>query len=378
MSHSLTIVAFRQGSTLSSLLAPFDENLEVAPYIDFTLEDSAKQQQESIQTVTENIEAEMRKKPEARNVEWLTKAEPYKAQLLSQTPEQYHAERCEGHDHKNENGEPLTTYNPNSRWDWFSVGGRWVGFFKVKEGVTVTSEPADWTEPFPTQEAPQPVEVAADAVDLGALGQTTPRVAFRGDIPYCMPNEAPPVYPPGWADIALKRDIDFEGTMADASNKAGISWDLARSILDPLIATLPPYIPWESFQERVKGEEKLDIDEAREAYHNQPIVLQWKVREGERPTGNPESPEEILWNLRAWSEIDVFLVTREEHCQKAAFGSITPFAFLVDGEWIEKGKMGWFGCVSDEKERHLWLDQAKAIMDRIPDDYYLAAVDVHI
>lgn len=26
--------------------------------------------------------------------------------------------------------------NPNRKWDWYSLGGRWTGFFKVKEGST--------------------------------------------------------------------------------------------------------------------------------------------------------------------------------------------------------------------------------------------------
>jgi len=29
----------------------------------------------------------------------------------------------------------VSTYNPNSKWDWYSVGGRWTGMFKLKEGA---------------------------------------------------------------------------------------------------------------------------------------------------------------------------------------------------------------------------------------------------
>lgn len=31
--------------------------------------------------------------------------------------------------------EPYKTYNPNSKWDWYQVGGRWTGFFKNKKGA---------------------------------------------------------------------------------------------------------------------------------------------------------------------------------------------------------------------------------------------------
>lgn len=32
-----------------------------------------------------------------------------------------------------ENDNLLTTYNPNSKWDWYSIGGRWDGFLVLKE-----------------------------------------------------------------------------------------------------------------------------------------------------------------------------------------------------------------------------------------------------
>lgn len=30
-------------------------------------------------------------------------------------------------------GNLLTTYNPDSKWDWYSIGGRWSGFLPLKE-----------------------------------------------------------------------------------------------------------------------------------------------------------------------------------------------------------------------------------------------------
>lgn len=63
-----------------------------------------------------------------------------------------------------------STYNPLSKWDWYSVGGRWSGFFKMKEGVT-------------------PVVGESSAFDI------KPR--------------------PGYGDIARKCDIDFDGMEKD-------------------------------------------------------------------------------------------------------------------------------------------------------------------
>jgi len=39
---------------------------------------------------------------------------------------------------KKENGEwhEFSTYNPDSKWDWYLLGGRWSGMIKLKEGKT--------------------------------------------------------------------------------------------------------------------------------------------------------------------------------------------------------------------------------------------------
>lgn len=33
----------------------------------------------------------------------------------------------------NEKDELVSTYNPDSKWDWYSIGGRWGGFLPLKE-----------------------------------------------------------------------------------------------------------------------------------------------------------------------------------------------------------------------------------------------------
>ena len=32
------------------------------------------------------------------------------------------------HERFNDQGEPLSTYNPDSKWDWWVIGGRWDGW----------------------------------------------------------------------------------------------------------------------------------------------------------------------------------------------------------------------------------------------------------
>jgi hypothetical protein len=54
------------------------------------------------------------------------------------------------------------------------------------------------------------------------------------------------------------------------------------------------------------------------------------------------------------------------------------FAILTpEGEWIERGSMGWWGCVSDEKDPDAWKGQVRVVLDRYRDSI-AAGVDCHI
>lgn len=69
-------------------------------------------------------------------------------------------------------------------------------------------------------------------------------------------------------------------------------------------------------------------------------------------------------------------MTKEEYVENASrfstFAVITP-----DGKWHEKGKMGWWACVSDEKEN--WKDDYyEAFIKNANPEYWLAIVDCHI
>ena len=55
------------------------------------------------------------------------------------------------------------------------------------------------------------------------------------------------------------------------------------------------------------------------------------------------------------------------------------FAMLTaDGEWHEKGSMGWFGMVSDEKPQEEWDVKQKQMVEDVADEDWLVVVDVHI
>lgn len=55
------------------------------------------------------------------------------------------------------------------------------------------------------------------------------------------------------------------------------------------------------------------------------------------------------------------------------------FAYLDgDGIWYEKGEMGWWGCVANEKDKTTWRDSQIALLNKFRKGYRVYAVDCHI
>lgn len=105
----------------------------------------------------------------------------------------------------------------------------------------------------------------------------------------------------------------------------------------------------------------LSIKEARETYHDQvAIKLIRKMYD------NP------------FFDVDQFLASRDEYISQKEFEGISCFAILHDGNWIQKGDMGWWGCVSEEKDPQEWSEIFEEAINKIPDDYTLVVVDCHI
>jgi hypothetical protein len=204
--------------------------------------------------------------------------------------------------------------NPNSKWDWYQLGGRWSGAFKLKQG---------------------------------AKGET--------GSPGLMSSPAEE----GWVDQAKKCDIDFEGMRNDAQKRAEESYDKAMQY----IGDISEHEIWNSLRERFEKDGKT-IDEARTAYHAQPRCVAWNKIEDK--------------DFRYGYEVDGFSKTREEYIENARNNAVSSFAVVKDSKWYEKGKMGWWAMVSDEKDKNEWSKQFSALIDSVSDDTMFSMYDCHI
>ena len=225
-----------------------------------------------------------------------------------------------------ENGDVIKTVNrtnPNKKWDWFQVGGRWNGFFLLKPNTT------------------------------GVIGEAGL-------------NRMDPGYKPPTADRAdstEKENIDIDGMRQEAAAEACTRFELFTSVT----AGLPPIKPWKFFlnkygvEEGTTAEAEGGIDAARDEFHAQPGVQALRK--------NKET---------VWFDVDDYLVGPQQYIQRARNRAFSTYAFVKDGKWYEKGEMGWFGCAHNEMDEDEWLVKFNQMIDELPGDTLLTVVDCHI
>lgn len=68
--------------------------------------------------------------------------------------------------------------------------------------------------------------------------------------------------------------------------------------------------------------------------------------------------------------------SKEEYLKRSS--SFSTFALIKDGKWHEKGQMGWWACVANEKESSAWNDEFLKLMEDLPTDTLITVIDCHI
>lgn len=100
---------------VESALEPYSEYTEVDPYIDVDKDDLKKEYKEHIK----------KRKKEKKTLE------DWEKTLNSWVKEWYSGQELD------EEGNLLSTSNPDSFYDWYEIGGRWDGYLTGKKGVNI-------------------------------------------------------------------------------------------------------------------------------------------------------------------------------------------------------------------------------------------------
>ena len=179
-------------------------------------------------------------------------------------------------------------YNPDSKWDWYEVGGRWSGML---QGVNF-----------------KPVTEVLAFFDANA---------------------------------------DAREQYAAASKKQDEA--IAEFVIE---------------RAKAEGREVLEGDALRTAISG----VKWALRMG----GVKDATDEVAKTL----ELDL----DEEVVKQAATVNFRAM-LAIDGEWLQKGEMGYFGMSSGDKGESEWMDiQMQALREAVAEDpdCVLVVVDCHI
>lgn len=139
MSHYSVAVVTKEGRPweVEELLNPYDENLEVEPWLYMTkaevIEDAKK-----INELTIKNQGEVLAREDLTDEQKETANRYYKQALRKKklfTDEDFYDDYIESNDYEtDENGDVYVEWNDNSKWDWWVEGGRWSNMLKIKEG----------------------------------------------------------------------------------------------------------------------------------------------------------------------------------------------------------------------------------------------------
>ena len=179
--------------------------------------------------------------------------------------------------------------NPNKKWDWYVVGGRWDG----------------------------------------ALTSTT------GPVSQCRVGD-------------LDFDADRDKDEAQA-RKLFAEWSA-------IVTEHGRPDPWSACRER-----NTDIDAARKEYHSQPAIA-------------AANRSKAL----VWVDVDALGFDVEPYVARVRASSMTPFAYIRNGEWRERGRMGWFGVAFNEQDADAWAREFHDYIATLPADTMVSVVDCHI
>lgn len=261
MSHFTVLVV---GDNVEEQLAPFQENnMGDCPteYMEFSDE-------------TEEVENDFKERDEK-----------YKDNTIEEFAKEYH-----GYE-KNEDGKFGYMQNPDSRWDWYVVGGRWAGMLKLKEGKEGHLE------------------------ELDCLG-------------ICKSRDD---------DRKKMQEENIKNRCVDSAKVGDVDFSLD--------------------DKEIKAHERF-----------------WEIIVEDSPLKEGEEKPFCMSRKEYFTE-----KYKDKETYARLQSTFYTHAILKDGEWIESGSMGWFGCSSETpEEEKVWEEKYAEFLNKLPKDTMITIVDCHI
>jgi hypothetical protein len=151
MSHFCVLVVSNINDDIDELLEPYNENRTVEQYVSKTKAEVIEEAKERRDDFKNGRYAEFLADPikyetgctNSGHMEYIRETFP---KILEMTDEELYQNEIKYYDSNEigQNGEIYSTYNPDSKWDWYQVGGRYAGMLRVKEGTPVHEPNFSW------------------------------------------------------------------------------------------------------------------------------------------------------------------------------------------------------------------------------------------
>jgi hypothetical protein len=292
MSHFTVLVI---GDKIEEQLAPYDENMEMEPY-------KRRVDVPYLQELARSAQVRVPVDSDRPNPEDIAAVVRYYEEDAEQDEEGWYT---------------WSTYNPDSKWDYWRIGGRWGGSFILKPGRQGYTAEIAWEKTF---------------------------------------HDADNQIPAGHCDQALKGNIDFAAMDAEARAYAAQRW----AAMEAAVAGLPMAESWDEVRARIP-----DIEAARDFYGGQPMVRALR--------------EARLESFSGPDEISDLKQDQEAYLDREVQQSWAPYAMLQKGVWQAPGKMGWFGMSNEAPDEYAaWCAEVRSVVINLPDDVLLTMCDLHI
>ena len=230
--------------------------------------------------------------------------------------------------------------NPNAKWDWYTVGGRWDGYFKLKESVV--------------SEANEEGDIADHKANIESQAMELLTKTLEGADITLISNQNEKQ--PKTSNCCLKRNIDIDGMCHETAEKAREYWRQCTEVIRG-----ETWMSWEEVKRQPDFHNK--IDHYHDFYWSQPPLV--RLEEANLlPICNPR-PDQLLGT------------TEEEYIDDVVNGAFAPYAFVKDSVWAAKGEMGHWGFSVDNMSRREWNKKFRKMFDALPGDTLLTLVDCH-
>jgi hypothetical protein len=218
-------------------------------------------------------------------------------------------------------------HNPNSKWDWYVVGGRWNGYFPVRELVIASAQ--------------------ARQKELGLYD------GYAAKECSAEPNKV---------NVCRISELDFNAANQEAQAELNTFWDEWNELLagkEFKIFHGPRSTAIDLGFITCKDETELTDEERDETRYR---LLPWKRQLKEGVT-----------------RFDVARIINKEDLNISVFFPIKGYSRVDESGWYSKGEMGWFGCDQTTPEAVINFSESTKdwLLSGNQQDWVLA-VDCHI